>query len=382
MIDVSEKKNELFKFEADNLIYNRFDLIYQEDVERFIYDYEDIRYAIDAHYNNSIAEINVWGKSIPLKVFENTITDIFDHHADVRCIEIKKSRNNYHQFLEKSNDIRIPLPETVEQLLQRVRAKHRSAIKRMKKLLGEYGNLKVIKFKSDIPDEIVNLYFRWKQATYGKDYKMKPKEYLRNYYVTDAMLLKAGNNDIAILFFCQVDNIVYLENLSYNIDMERYSPGYLIYELFLEELIRRKCSSLYLGGGGYLYKKRFGAEESVAYSGVIYRKEVFDDLNTYFMANKIQRIAIYGLGMVGHLFMRISDKINIDILYAIDREIKKNDELLVYSPTDQLEKVDAVIITLKFTNREVEDFLKSKFERVYYWKDIIERVISNKEVGE
>lgn len=107
----------------------------------------------------------------------------------------------------------------------------------MKKLLGEYGNPEVIKFKSDIPDEVVNLYFRWKPATYGKEYKMEPEEYLRNYYVTDGMFLKAGSNDIAILFFCQVDNIVYLENFSYNRDLERFSPGYLIYELFLEELI-------------------------------------------------------------------------------------------------------------------------------------------------
>lgn len=370
---------QLFEFEADDLIYNRFDLIYQENIERFLYEYEGRQYAIDVYCQAPMAKMNIWGKQIPLSVFENAVSDIFNRHSDINCIEIKQARNNYHQLLEKCNDIRVPLPETVDQLLQKVKAKHRTTIKRMKKHLEEeYGKLDLITYKSEIPDEIVNLYFRWKQITYGKDYNMTPREYLKKYYVTDATILKAGNKKIAILFFCQVDKIVYLENLSYNIEVERFSPGYLMYEMFLEELINRKCTSLYLGGGEYIYKRRFGAEESVAYSGIIYRKEVFDDINKYFNIKDIKRIAIYGLGVIGHSFLRISSQLNINILYGIDRKNQIIDELPVYNPADQLEDVDAVIITIKNYDIDIENFLKLKFNNVYYWKDIIEMMIQNK----
>lgn len=378
MIDLCIEKNKLIKFEADNLIYNRFDIIYQKNIEHFLYEYGNRIYAIDAYYENFMAKMNIWGKEIPTDVFENAVADIFKHHSDIYCIEIKQARNNYHNLLEGGNDIRIPLPETVDQLLQRVRAKHRTAIKRIKKLLEkEYGRLNVIKYKSDIPDEIVLLYFKWKQITYGKDYNMTPEEYLERYHVTDAMLLKAGGNEVAILFFCQIDNVVYLENFSYNLKMEQFSPGYLIYEMFLEELIYRNCSLLYLGGGNYTYKKRFGAEESVAYSGMIYRKEVFEALNRFFNSNNIKRIAIYGLGVVGRSFLRVADHLAVNVIYGIDSVIKKIDKIPVYAPAEQLEDVDAVIITLKAIDKEVKVFLNSTFNKVYSWKDILEGILYN-----
>lgn len=42
--------DELVKYDADDLIYNRFDLIYKDDYERFSYDCEGRKYIIDAHY--------------------------------------------------------------------------------------------------------------------------------------------------------------------------------------------------------------------------------------------------------------------------------------------------------------------------------------------
>lgn len=378
MGDICKNKCNFVKFEADNIIYNRFDLIYSKNVESFSYEYEDKMYIIDAYYENSRAVINIWGKQLPSSVFENIVADIFEHHSEIRCIDIKRTISNYKQLLNEYNDIRIPLPETVEQLLQRVRGKHRSTIKRIKRILEEeYGTLEMIMYKSDIPDEIVNQYFLWKQITHGTDYHMLPKEYLRNYHVTDAILLKAGMNGVAILFFCQVENIVYLENLSYNIELEKFSPGYLVYVMFLEELIYRKCSSLYLGGGEYMYKKRFGAEESITYSGTIFRKEVFNDLNCYFNKSNIKKVAIYGLGMVGHSLLRIVDHLDINITYGIDREIKQMEKLQVCSLEDNFEEVDAVFITLKSHAKGVEDFLKTKFAKVYYWGDILSKVIDN-----
>lgn len=367
----SIKEGNMVGFEADDMIYNRFDLIYKDNVERFLYEFGDEAFAVDAHYEKSRAVLNVWGKKFPQEVFERAIESIFSQHSEIHYIDIKRAGNDYRNLLNECNDIRVPIPKSEEELLLRLRAKHRYTLKRIKRLLEqEYGKLETILYSADIPSELVDQYFNWKQITHGTDYHMMAEEYLQKYYVTDGILLRAGGRNIAILFFCQVNNTVYLENLSYDTEMEKFSPGYIIYEMFLEELIKRRCSYLYLGGGKYEYKRRFGAEESVAYSGIIYRKEVFNALNIYFERNGVKKIAIYGLGAVGHTFLKIVNLLNVDLVYGIDREEKRIEGLAVYSPEGDLEKVDAVIITLKFHNKEVEELLKLKFEKIYYWHDI------------
>ncbi len=371
MDNVGKRENNLVKFEADDLIYNRFDLIYVEDVERYLYRYEDREFAIYVHYRKDKATLNIWGKQFPQSIFENVIDDIFKYHPEISCIDIKRAKNNYYNMLYEGNDILLSLPETVEQLLNRINTKSRCTLRRYKRRCEEKcGKLEVVLYNFNIPDEIVNQYFTWKRTTHGTDYHMSPKEYLQNYYVTDGILLKAGGRNIAVLFFCQVNHTAYLENLSYDTKMEKFSPGFLVYELFLEELIKRRCTHLYLGGGEYEYKRRFGAQVSAAYSGVIYRKGVFNALNSYFEEQGVKKIAIYGLGAIGHTFLNIVNLLHVDLVYGIDREEKQIEGLAVYTPEDDLKEVDAVIITLKFHNKEVEELLKSKFKRVYYWHDI------------
>lgn len=372
------KGKNLVEFEADDLIYNRFDLIYAENVEKYLYKYENREFAIDAYFENYKAQLNIWGKQFPQSIFESVIDDVFKIHPEVSCIDVKRAKNNYHNLLTEGNDILIRLPETVEQLLERINSKSRYTLRRKKRLCEkECGKLEVTIYNSDIPREIVNLYFDWKQTTHGTDYHMLPEEYLQKYYVTDGILLKAGGRNIGILFFCQVNDTVYLENLSYDVELEKYSPGYLVYEIFLEELIKRKCTYVYLGGGEYTYKKRFGAEENVAYSGTIYRREVFENINAYFQREGIKKIAIYGLGGIGQAFLKVVGQLNICVVYGIDKEKKQVEGMPTCSLEDALEKVDAVIITLKLHNKEVEKFLAPRFEKVYYWIDIASGCFKN-----
>lgn len=381
MNSMEERKIDRVKFESDDLIYNRFDLIYKEDVESYSYKSQNGEYVIDAHYENLKAVLDVWGKKFPQNFFDDTIESIFERHSEIYYIEINRAGNDYKNLLTRYNDIRLSIPKTKEELMQKVTAKHRQTIRRKKRLLeDEYGRLTVALYKKDIPDKIVDQYFIWKRITHGTDYHMLPKEYLKKYYVTDGILLKAGDKNVGILFFCQINNTVYLENLSYNAEMEKYSPGYLVYEMFLEELINRKCLYLYLGGGEYEYKRKFGAEESLTYSGTIYRNEFYDNLNRYFEKNAIKRIAIYGLGNIGHAFLKIIDRLNIELVYGIDREEKQIEYFPVFPPTDDLKEVDAIIITLKYRNAEVEKLLNLKFEKVYYWHDIITENLGKEEM--
>ncbi len=266
-------------FEADNLIYNRFDLIYQNgNVERFQYETKDEIFAIDVHYEGNRASLNIWGKEFPQEIFRQVIYDVFEKRPEIEFVDVKRAGNNFGNLLEAQNDILIRLPDTEEKLLSCISGKGRSAIRRNIRKLGEqYGELKLEIYHQEVPEDVVNQYFIWKQMSHGTDYHMRPEQYIKKYFVTDTLFLKAGETSASVLFFCQVENTAYLENLAYNHELRQFSPGFLLYEMALKELIRRGCSYFYLGGGDYGYKTRFGAEIKTVYTGTIQRQDIVND---------------------------------------------------------------------------------------------------------
>ena len=362
---------ELVKYDADDLIYNRFDLIYKDDYERFSYDCEGRKYIIDAHYEGKKAVLNTWGKQFPQHIAETAANEIFQKHHEIRYIAFNRAGNNYRKLLDRKNDIRIPIPKTNVELLARLKPKHRYNLRRSRRRLEEAcGELTTVIYEKKIPDEIVHMYFEWKKITHKIQYGITPEEYLRKYYVTHAMVLRAGETVVGVAFYCVVNKIVYLENFSYDIKWEKFSAGYLTYEALLEELIKMQCAFLYLGGGEYMYKKHFGAEENTVYSGAVYNQRVFDELNAYFLKNKIEKVAIYGLGACGREFLKLKDQLQVELAYGIDRETKAAREIPVYTPEEELPKVDAVLITLYSHNMEIEAFLNKKAFRFFYWDDL------------
>lgn len=99
-------------------------------------------------------------------------------------------------------------------------------------------------------------------------------------------------------------------------------------------------------------------------------REMIRNINQYFIEHKIRKIAIYGMGNVGNAFLSISDQLNVQIKYGIDKCQIKDKKIPVYVPEQQLPQIDAVVITLKDYNDEVEKTLKGLFDVVVYWKDI------------
>ncbi len=148
-----------------------------------------------------------------------------------------------------------------------------------------------------------------------------------------------------------------------------------MYVKFMEELIKRKCRYLYLGGGSYIYKKRFGAEVSLAYSGKIYRKEIVDGIKVFLKKRKINSVAFYGYGACGHLFLQLSKKLLLIVSYGIDKRVTDEEKIKIYSPEDVLPETDAVLITMNNKDSEVERTLAARFGIVYYWNDILEKII-------
>lgn len=363
-------------FDSDNLIYNRFDLIYPKAFSEMNYEHNGTAYKVLQYTEHGIAALNLWGKALPDEVFKTVVSDVFGDRK-AYAVKILRGRNQYASFLEETNDIRVPLPGDFDELMNRAERRDRATIRRKLRWLDErVGDLRIeIYSRNEIPEHIVDTYFKWKKETHGTDYRMSASEYLDRYYVTDAMLMKAGDTEVAVAFFCQTEDIVFFENFSYNTELKEYSPGLLMYVKFMEELIKRRCRYLYLGGGSYIYKKRFGAEAFLAYSGTIYRKEIIDGIDAFFKEKEINSVAFYGCGVCGHSFLQLSNKLALSVSYGIDRKVTDAGSIRIYSPEDALPEADAVLITLNNKEEEVEKALAARFGKVYYWNSILEEII-------
>jgi len=361
---------QIAKFDSDNLIYNRYDLIFKEKYDKRNYTFDGIDYEIMMHNDDGEVSLNLWGKMLPQPLFEQIIEEIFQDRS-VYSIKLNRCQNNYKNYLVDNNDIRVPLSEDPDDILLRVERRDRATIRRKQRWLDErVGTVSLeIRGLENIPDEWVLKYFEWKKDSHNTNYRMTAHEYLEKYYVSDAMLLKAGTNDIAIAFWCENKDIVFFENFSYNPDYRDYSPGLLIYVKLLEELCRRKCRYLYLGGGNYIYKKRFNSEEVNSYSGIIYRKEFVNIINKYYSNKAIKNVAIYGYGVCGKEFMQISNELDIGVKYAIDKTAIQDESVTIVRPDEDWPQVDSIIITLNSHIDEVEELVKKKHNNTTYWID-------------
>lgn len=362
----------MIQFNSDDLVYNRFDLIYSDDFTEEIYEYNGELYAVLVHKDNESAFINVWGKLFSQRLFDLIIDSVFLKHPDVLQIVITKAYNNYKDVMYETEDIILQIPDSVDELLSRIKTKHRYNLRRNRNFIEEtLGAITIENYsKDEIPNEIVHCFFEWKAKTHGTNYYLSEQAYLDKYHVSDCIIVKAGDRPISILFYCKVNSTVYLENLSYDSKFEKYSPGFLGYVTFLEELIHQKCKILYLGGGNYSYKRYFGTDVNKAYSGNIYSNTFYQLVNNFIREVGIENYAIYGIGAFGKSFLKESGKLDAKLSYCIDKEQKEIEGIETYTLDKELPEVDAIFITLKSHNKEVEKFLEERFKHIYYWIDL------------
>jgi hypothetical protein len=367
----------LYVFSSDDLIHNRFDLIY-DDVEELSYEYGREKYIISVYKLGDYAKINVWGKTFPQTIFDKCIKDVFLMWSEVLYIEVIRAGNNYNGWLYKSNNIYIPLPATKEILMNRLSKKHRYNLKRELRLLeqavGEIGVEIVSSMMID--NKIINQYFMWKKITHNCEYNLSPREYIDTYHITDVMLLNSSFGVLGIILFCRVNDTIYLENFSYDSRLKKFSIGSLQYVLFLEQIIKMGCTKCFLGGGDLEYKKYFGAINELTYSGKIYSNRYIARINQWFDDMGIHNIAVYGMGAVGKAFLAFSEFLNIKVKYGIDAIKKESRFIKILLPHDNWPSVDAVIITMKSHDVVLKQIIKDKCKRVYFW-DEIDKIVSS-----
>lgn len=215
---------------------------------------------------------------IPRKVFTNVIKWLLTN--EVKAVSYRYSYNSHtlFKFVTRINHWHIELPETKKALYDRLSSKQRYNRKReYKKLVVDFGEISFQCYHGDaIPDSIVEAYFKFKNETMGTDYGMSPREYLTTFHQDTFYTLSLKDGTLlSIVSTCEQCNTAYLDNLTYNPEYKKYSPGTVLYIHVLEELIRKQKKKLFLGDGHQIYKSYFGGIETNLYEGWASRKNFF-----------------------------------------------------------------------------------------------------------
>jgi hypothetical protein len=88
-------------------------------------------------------------------------------------------------------------------------------------------------------------------------------------------------------------------------------------------------------------------------------KQQGKSLEQYFLNHNYKTIAIYGMGELGNRLLEELKYSDINVKYGIDKNNSAiKSDIDVYRPGDNLEAVDAVVVSAIFAFYEIEDELK------------------------
>lgn len=131
---------------------------------------------------------------------------------------------------------------------------------------------------------------------------MSPQEYVKRYYITNIYYMKNDNEFTVILLSCEQCPVVYLENIIFATKYLKYSLGQIAYDMYLKRLIEKGKQEVYLLGGDYAYKKRYGSKKRMVVEYSIIRKSI----KSYF--------CIYGKRRLVKIFSFLPDNIKKDYI--------------------------------------------------------------------
>lgn len=284
---IDKNSEGVYKINPD-FIYNRYDLVLSDYV---ILKIDDKFVEVKIHQNET--ELGIWLMGIERGQVESVCKYIFDNYPNIKKIKYQFSYHPIGYYTTK-NHFKIYLPDTIEELSSRLSSKGKYNIKREKRLIEEdLGDITIKEYKSsDIPLEVINTYFTFKEKTHHIDYHMSPKEYLENYYVSDVYVMYAGDKIVSMVLSCEQCEVVYIENLTYDTNYSKYSAGQVLYDYYLKRLVEKEKKEIFLAGGNLSYKKRYGSIEETVYHGVIYRHKYsqYFDMAMDCLKNRIKKM--------------------------------------------------------------------------------------------
>ena len=279
-IDIADR--EFIK--ENEFIYNRYDIFYGNDFTLYRVREQGSCIYIPFHREGRHGEIGVWQTPMSEWAFNILINTIFHNHSIVD-LKVRYSQNQYKSCLTMTNHLYISLPEPNTDILDRMKKKARYNLNRSRLHLSEaVGGLQFKVYTSDhVPEAIIQNYFIWKQKTHGTEYHLEADKFIARYHISHVYVLETRDEQaIAILFTCEQCADVYLENLSYDSQYAKFSPGMILYVYTLQALIDKGKRSIFLGNGNQPYKMHFNSINTVAYSGKIYKIEVIKVIGNLF----------------------------------------------------------------------------------------------------
>ena len=270
-------------FVTPDLVQNRFGTIYGIYIMLLAERENGEKIYIPLKTDKKNASLGICLMKISQEELAEIVKFIFESYPKIKKIKAEYSLNKAKGLAKNytANHWHLVLPKTSEELWERMSAKSRQTLRRKHKhlvdQLGAELEFKHYTMKQGIPDEIVEVYFSFKKELMDRNYDMSPQEYLKNYYVTDAYVWEVSspeNNQvkyISMVFTCEQGDNAYLENLSYNPDYQKESPGFLLYCKVIEELIKKGKNEFYLGRKYRDYKQKFDSQNTNCYDVIFFR---------------------------------------------------------------------------------------------------------------
>lgn len=274
-IDIS---NEWEKIDPE-MIYNRLDLIMGEN--SYILTVENAEQNLEkkyipVHIDGNIALLGIWGTQITQNEINSISNFIFAKYPLINAVSSRRAKIADYPELVRVNDFHIDFPDSSEEFDDRVSSKGRYNIRRSRKVAeNNYGKVSFESYSINSTEinDLFEKYFSLKKVTHNAQYGLSAEEYIKKYYVSDIYSLKFGENVVSLILSCEQCPCVYLENLTYDVNYGKYSPGAMLYDEYLRTLINKRKRSLYLKGGDLEYKKRYGSIEEQLTTFKIYRNE-------------------------------------------------------------------------------------------------------------
>ncbi len=255
-----------------NFIYNRFDLFcpaVKFEALKLISDGEEK--VLQYRLSGKTAELGVWLMVITEEEIRAVAEYIRKKHPDVKFLRCRNSLLPLGRAVRK-NHFRIPLPETIQEMEGRMSAKSRSKMRKKLRFAEEaYGTMTFLEYTgAEIPRQIVEAFFAFKQVIRGRSYGMTPEEYLNQYHVSHCYVLKFGETIGAIRFACEQCPVVNGENFTYNPELKHYSLGQAIFVKHLLRMVEKGHPEMFISGGDFEYKTHYGSIEDTVYDCELY----------------------------------------------------------------------------------------------------------------
>lgn len=83
-------------------------------------------------------------------------------------------------------------------------------------------------------------------------------------------------------------------------------------------------------------------------------------IKEYLEQNGYKSVAVYGMSHVGKCLLEELKDCDVEIKYAVDRNVAVNSNIEIYTPEDALPEADVMIVTAVYYYNEIHDNLKDK----------------------